>query len=161
MMIPFGNSKLTSEKGYEDLKSRIIWQVEIRESLIFPKANSLESDTSKPLVGKVDDEFIVTRVRPFYINFFPQIFAKVQIDNALTERRVNIQYRMGLWTSLVFILIILLTILILHTLINSSNDINIVLDNIILLLLLPGFATILAAFETNKLKEKITEILEK
>ena len=160
MMIPFGNSQMTSEKGYEDLKSRIIWQVEKRDSLLFPKANSLESDTSKPLVGKIDDEFIVTRVRPFYINFFPQIFAKVQIDNALTQRRIYIRYRMGLWTSLAFILIILLTILILHTLINS-NDINSVLDNIILLLLFPGFATILAAFETNKLKEKITEILEK
>ena len=161
MMIPFGNSQMTSEKEYEDLRSRIIWQVENRKSLIFPKSNSLNSNTSKPLVGKVSDEFIVTRVGPFYTIIFPQIFAKVSIDNTLTERRISLRYRMGLWTSLFYIQIMLSTIFILRGFVFSANDIDSVLDNIIYLLLYPGFATILAALEANKLKEKITEILEK
>ena len=106
-MIPFGSSNYTSEKGYEDLRSRLIWQVEKCKSLIFPKSNSLNSNTSKPLVGKVSDEFNVTRVRPFYTIIFPQIFAKVRIDNTLAERRISLKYRMGLWTSLFYIQIIL------------------------------------------------------
>ena len=160
-MIPFGNSKLTSEKKHEDLKSRLFWQIENRKSLIFPKSNSINSNTKKPLVGKINDEITVTRVRPFYAIMFPQIFAKVQIDDTLTERRISIKYRMGLWTSLFFIQIILSTIIILYSLFFSTNDIDSILDNIVYLLMYPGFATLLAALETNKLKEKLIEIMEK
>ena len=160
-MIPFGYSTLTSEKDYEDLISRIEWKVEKRRNLLFPKSNSLKSETGKPLVGKVDEKIVVTRVRPFYATLFPQIFAGISIDNTLTERRIIIKYQMGVWTSLFFIQIILTTILILYNLVFSTNDMNSILDSILYLLMYPGFATILAALEANKLKEKIIEVLEK
>lgn len=157
-MIPFGNSKLTSQKDYEDIKSRLIWQIENRKSLIFPKANSFDADTNKPLVGKIDNELIVTRVRPFYINFFPQVFARIEIDNTLTERRIYFKYHLGLWSSLCFILLLLQPVI--FFLLNSGDELNSVIDSFIFLLLFPVLASITAALEANKLKEKLIEIIE-
>ena len=160
-MIPFGSSNITSEQEFEDLKSRMIWQTERRKSLLFPKSKNYNADTSKPLVGKVGDEFIVTRVGPSYSFLFPQIFAKVKIDDMLTQRRISIYYRLGFWTSLFFIQIILTTAFILYDFLFSEMNVDSMLDNLIYLLMYPGISFLIASLEAIKLKETIMNVLEK
>lgn len=160
-MLPFGKSTISSEKEFDDLISRLNWQIEKRNSLFHLRSNTMNADTNKPLVGIVkEEEFIVTRVRPFYIIFIPQIFAKIIIDNQLRQRRILIKYKMSFWTSLVFIQIFVATLLILYNFIFSEVDFDGVLGIVIFLLAYPGLATLMAALEATKLKEIILELLE-
>ena len=159
-MIPFGKSIYLSEKDHNELTTRINWQIERREGLLFPRANTFSARSTKPLVGKINDQTIVTRLRPFYEAIFPQIFVRIQIDKSMKGNRITLHYHIGLWASILFLFFAISSSYIVYNILQSAYDINLILDGIIWILFYPGIAVLLAARERNILNRKLIEIFD-
>lgn len=159
-MIPFGKSIYLSEKTNNELTTRINWQIERCESILFPRANTFSARSNKPLVGRVKDKIIVTRLRPFYESIFPQIFVKIQIEKSIKGNKITMHYHIGLWASILFLFFALSSSYIVYEILQSAHDTNLILDGIIWILLYPGIALLLAARERTILNRKLIEIFD-
>jgi hypothetical protein len=159
-MIPFGKSIYLSEKDHNELATRINWQIEICESILFPRANTFSARSTKPLVGKINDKTIVTRLRPFYEAIFPQIFVRIKIEKSINGNRIALHYHIGLWASILFLFFTLSSSYIVYEIVQSAYDIDLILDGIIWILLFPGITILLAARERNRLNRKLIEIFD-
>jgi hypothetical protein len=144
--------------------SRLDWKVEKVKRLVNPMLSNSTTDTVKPWVGKIDREkreFKITKTAPFFSprilegNFF-QIYIHGQVLDEGEKSKVNLRFKPGLHTTLLFTLIYLFPILMTISALERNDD----LIGILLGLLIPLVFTLLLVLQLKLAENKLLELFK-
>ena len=161
-MLTIKKSKIYSDKKPEELISRLNWKTYHVNKVLFAETNN--SDTNKPLTGKVDEKekiFKITRLRSGFQKFIPQLTVNGEIKDNGENSVLRLKYQLGLYTTAaIFIFIATTTALYILQFITDLNELEITEEDFLWILIYPIIAIILTFWELNKTKEILYEILE-
>jgi hypothetical protein len=161
-LISIKTTQLVTDKDADDLLSRLNWQTHPVGNALFTKTNAFSLDTNKPLIGRIDKEnrqFNLTRIRPPFQNFLPQILISGQIVPKGTKTELRIKFRLGFFTTAFFLFLLYATGQVIWQTTVETNTSEDFLNGVIWLLLFPVGAALLTMYELNKLTEIVTDIL--
>jgi hypothetical protein len=161
-LITIKKTRLDTDKDADDLLSRLKWQIHAVENAIFTETSGFFLDTSKPLIGRIDKEnqqFILTRIRPPFQNFLPQILISGKLISKGVRTELHLKFKLGIFTTAFFLFLLYVTGQVIWQTIDEIKNSEDFLNGVIWLLIFPVGAVLLTIYEINKLTEKVTDIL--
>ena len=159
-MIYFKTKSIETNQKTDELLSRLTWQIHPTKNLLFPKTSTHSADTDRPFIGKMDTDkqrFVITRLRPLFQNFLPQVFATGQFDKRSNKTILEIKYRVGIYTFGFFLFIFIAAATFIWRALTSPE---IIVDTIIYILVFPLTAILLTFWEINKTTNELFTILK-
>jgi hypothetical protein len=159
-MIYFKTKRIETNQKTDELLSRLTWQIHPTKKLLFPKTSTYSADTDRPFIGKLDldkQRFVITRLRPLFQNFLPQVFATGQFDTRRNKKILEIKYGVGIYTFGVFLFIFIAAAIFIWKALTSPE---MIVDTIIYILVFPLTAILLTFWEINKTTNELFTILE-
>jgi hypothetical protein len=161
-LITIKKIRLDTDKGADNLLSRLKWQTHAVENLIFTKTSALSLDTNKPLIGRIDKEnqqFNLTRIRQPFQNFLPQILISGKLISKGVRIELQLKFRLGILTTAFFLFILYVTGQVIWQTVNEMKNSEDLLNGAIWLLIFLVGVALLTMYEINKLTETVTDIL--
>lgn len=161
-MIPYKKISLDTDFGSDELLTRLNWQTDHTENLLFPKTNTLTSTSKRPLIGISDNKsqrFILTRLRPFFETYFPQYFIKGHIQKVKNGVVIRLKFTPGLFTTVILLFLMYTLGLILWNLVKTPEDKEL-LKSFFWILVIALVTVLLSIRELNKITNLILTILK-
>jgi hypothetical protein len=162
-LISFKTITVNTNRQPDELLSLLTWKIHQVDNLLLAKTNSFTANTTRPLIGTVDNnkrQFNLTRLRPLLQIYMPQLLVKGQITRIEDTTTLILKYRLGLFTTAVFLFLIYGTGHIIWQVINSLNNQEVIWSGLVWLLVFPAIAVLLISWELTKTTDTILDILE-
>lgn len=162
-MIPYKKISLNTDFGSDELLTRLNWQTDHTENLLFPKTNTLTSTSKRPLIGNTDNKsqrFTLTRLRPFFETYFPQYFINGQIQKVENGVVIRLKFTPGLFTTVILLFLIYAIGLITWNIINTPEDKELLLRSLFWILVIALITVLLSIRELNKITNIILTTLK-
>lgn len=162
-MIPYKKISLDTDFGSDELLTKLNWQTDHTENLLFPKTNTLTSTSKRPLIGNTDNKsqrFTLTRLRPFLETYFPQYFIKGHIQKVENGVIIKLKFTPGLFTTVILLFLIYAIGLILWNVINTPEDKELLLKSFFWIFVIALITVLLSIRELNKITNTIITILK-
>lgn len=159
-MIYFKTKRIETNQKTDELLSRLTWKMHPTKNVLFPKTSTHSADTDRPFIGKMDTDkqrFVITRLRPLFQNFLPQVFATGQFIKQSNETILVIKYRVGIFTFGFFLFIFFAAATFIW---ESLTSPEMIVDTLIYILVFPVTAILLTIWEINKTTNKLFTIFE-
>jgi hypothetical protein len=153
--------------GYENVFTRIRLDVERVATLVNPIVGNLTADTDKPWVGKINGSegtFKVVQtnssilpLRYFEGNFFT-IFIKGQVSSDQNKTRIDVEYKLAWYTSVIFLLVSLFPTLLATKFLSQGawDSLTGLIPWFLIFVVIP---ILLLIVQLNRIENKITDLL--
>lgn len=163
-MLPIRNRTFDSNDTADVAISKLDWKVEKVKRLTNPLLGDSTADTARPWVGKINrekKEFEITQTAPYLSlrllegNFF-QVFIRGQIVGEGLKSKILLEFRLGLESSLLFVLIYLFPILTTYAHLRPDSEGH--WTGLLTGLVVPILFTFLLIWQLNRAENKLIDL---
>lgn len=163
-MIPIRNRTFESDDTADKAFSKLDWKIEKVDRLTNPLLGSSTVDTVRPWVGKINrgkKEFKITQTAPIFSprflrgNFF-HVFIHGQIVEEGLKSKIILEFRLGLQSSLLFVLMYLFSILTIFDYVKPDHEGH--WTGLLGVLVVPVLFTCLLIWQLNRAENKLIDL---
>lgn len=160
-MISIRTIDYTTDEAAEQVFSRLTWAVERVDGLLGQLISNTTVETNRPWVGIYDHEtmkFGLIEPRSFLSMRFFQIVVRGQISRHDNQTVVNIRFRLGWHTLLLFMMLYFATAMLTGVAITNGSAISDIGGLMLWILVFPVAGTVLLHRKLNRIETKVEQL---
>lgn len=160
-MISIRNIDYTTDEAPDKVFSRLTWAVERVDGLLGQLISNMTVETNRPWIGVYDHEtmkFGLMEPRGFLSMRFFQIVVRGQVTRVQSQTVVNIKFRLGWHTILLFLMLYFATAMLIGEAINNGGALKEMAGLILWILVFPVLGTMLLHRKLNRIELKVEDL---